>query len=75
MRAALVPGALATVLDPPPIGSNGWNGGNLTVSITAGGTTSITGVYTALAASTGADLIVMGTHGRSGFNRWMQQIG
>ena len=24
-----------------------------------------------LAASTGADLIVMGTHGRSGFNRWM----
>ncbi len=23
------------------------------------------------AASTGADLIVMGTHGRSGFNRWM----
>lgn len=24
-----------------------------------------------LAADTGADLIVMGTHGRSGFNRWM----
>jgi nucleotide-binding universal stress UspA family protein len=24
-----------------------------------------------LAATTGADLIVMGTHGRSGFNRWM----
>jgi nucleotide-binding universal stress UspA family protein len=24
-----------------------------------------------MAASTGADLIVMGTHGRSGFNRWM----
>ena len=24
-----------------------------------------------LAASTGADLIVMGTHGRTGFNRWM----
>ncbi len=24
-----------------------------------------------LAASTGADLIIMGTHGRTGFNRWM----